>query len=134
MAYDAALGRTVLFGGTGSAGLLNDSWLYDGASWQQFTPTNQPSARFWAPVVYDSVHAELVLFGGTPDTTLSPVYADTWSLGGIQASPGNWAQATPSATPAARVSAAMDYDSSRGVTVLFGVVPADRVASRTPGN
>ncbi|TMG20539.1 MAG: hypothetical protein E6H99_08320 [Chloroflexi bacterium] len=120
MAYDAALGRTVLFGGTGSAGLLNDSWLYDGASWQQFTPTNQPSARFWAPVVYDSVHAELVLFGGTPDTTLSPVYADTWSLRGIQASPGSWAQATPSATPAARVFAAMDYDSSRGVTVLFG--------------
>src|SRR2546423_13271387 len=132
MAYDAALGRTVLFGGTGSAGLLNDSWLYDGASWQQLTPTNQPSARFWAPVVYDSVHAELVLFGGTPDTTLSPVYADTWSLRGIQASPGNWVQATPSATPAARASAGMDCASPRGVSARSGAGTAGRGGLQRP--
>ena len=35
MAYDAARGQVVVFGGAGDGPVLNDTWLWDGAEWWQ---------------------------------------------------------------------------------------------------
>lgn len=35
MAYDAARGEVVVFGGVGDGPVLNDTWLWDGAGWRQ---------------------------------------------------------------------------------------------------
>src|ERR1035438_8065688 len=40
MAYDSVNGQVVLFGGSngGSADVLNDTWVWDGANWTQKSP------------------------------------------------------------------------------------------------
>jgi hypothetical protein len=37
MAYDAARGQVVLFGGVGYSGTLNDTWVWDGTNWVEKT-------------------------------------------------------------------------------------------------
>ena len=118
MAYNSALDGVVVFGGDANAGTAGDTWIYDGASWQQITSTTQPAGRFWASAVYDTVHSNLVLFGGTPGIG-APPFGDTWSLVGTNTLPVNWSPSSATG-PAARVWPAMDFDSTRGVTVLFG--------------
>ena len=45
MAYDAATGTVVLFGGRASDGLVfNDTWVWDGATWTKQFPEDE-SAR-----------------------------------------------------------------------------------------
>jgi hypothetical protein len=121
MAYDSALDGVVVFGGDGTGYVpLNDTWIYDGLSWRQITSPSQPSERFWAPAVFDSAHSQLVLFGGTQDTNTMFVFSETWTLLGVNTLPASWAQAHPATLPPARSWQAMDYDSARGVTVMFG--------------
>jgi hypothetical protein len=38
MAYDAAAGTVVMFGGDGLNGALNDTWTWNGSDWTQQTP------------------------------------------------------------------------------------------------
>jgi len=65
MAYDATLGRVVVFGGTsGPPNALNDTWAWDGTTWQQLTLPNQPSARYVSSMDFDPLNGGLVLFGG----------------------------------------------------------------------
>ena len=50
MAYDAATGNVVLFGGTARHGALGDTWTWDGTTWTQQHPAASPppgSARRW---------------------------------------------------------------------------------------
>jgi len=108
MAYDAARGRTVLFG----AGAR--TWEWDGAAWTDVTPLGpSPSARSLAQMVYDSARSRVVLFGGLA----GGVYlADTWEWDGA-----SWTNATPgSGNPPGRYDHAMAYDAARSRSVLFG--------------
>jgi hypothetical protein len=121
MAFDAALGGVVMFGGLEAGGLNGDSWVYDGASWAQIQLSPGPSDRYWAPLAYDSDHSALVMFGGTQEIGgIGPVFGDTWSLKGTATSPVDWGQASPATSPSPRVFSQMAYDSARGVSVLFG--------------
>jgi hypothetical protein len=113
LVYDAAHGRTVLFGGF-SEGTFNETWLWDGTSWTQPTPTASPSARMYHAMAYDSAHAKVVLFGGERLGD-SLFLADTWEWDGA-----TWTQATPATSPPERANHAMAYDSARDKTVLFG--------------
>jgi pyruvate/2-oxoacid:ferredoxin oxidoreductase beta subunit len=54
MAYDAARGQVVLFGGLGSSGRLNDTWVWDGTNWVQKFPGNAPPARYGHAMAYDA--------------------------------------------------------------------------------
>ena len=36
----------VLFGGYGSSGPLADTWVYNGTTWSQLSPSASPSARY----------------------------------------------------------------------------------------
>ncbi|MBI4871927.1 MAG: hypothetical protein HY814_10230, partial [Candidatus Riflebacteria bacterium] len=113
MAYDGLRGRVVLFGGSGSTGLLGDTWEYDGTNWRSFAPDPAPSARWGHKMAYDSVRGRVVLFGGSAS---SGDQQDTWEWNGT-----TWANVTPAGNkPASRKSLGLAYDSARGRVILFG--------------
>lgn len=121
LAYDAARGVTVLFGGLNGVkesgtGVLGDTWEFDGTSWTQKFPAHSPTARQGMAMAYDSVRGEVVLFGGkalAPD----PVYpTDTWRWDG-----DDWTLASSTSPDGGgRVKAGIAFDPGRGVMVLFG--------------
>jgi hypothetical protein len=87
MAYDAARGVTVLFGGFGSDcehavyGLCGDTWTWDGTQWSQ-QQVSGPPARLRASMVYDAARDVTVLFGGVG---CGDRCGDTWTLVGAPA-------------------------------------------------
>ncbi len=90
--------RVLLFGGLGTDGLpMNDTWLFDGASWSQVQSPTAPPARFGASVA--PLGDRVVLFGGQAQFVLA--LADTWVFDGTE-----WS-AVPGAGPPARWLATM---------------------------
>src|SRR3954468_16908234 len=72
MAYDAADGQVVLFGG--SAGR---TWTWDGSDWTRRTPLHSPPpspSYYRYGMAYDAANGQVVLFGG--------VAGDTWTWDG----------------------------------------------------
>lgn len=112
MAYDAARGRIMLFGGSDGSVYLLDTWQFDGVTWTQVMSRNVPSPRMDAALAYDAARNLAVLFGGRAHPN-SP-FGDTWEFDG-----SNWARVATSG-PAARFNAGMAYDFVRGRIVLFG--------------
>ena len=117
MAYDAANGTIVLFGGfvenEGSGTFLSDTWVWNGTTWTRERGAG-PSARVDASMAYDPATSTIVLFGGIgAGGTLS----DTWSWNGT-----TWSELSPAVSPPARDQAAMAYDSATSNMVLFGGV------------
>src|SRR2546422_7133759 len=100
MAYDAARGQVVLFGGCCAGDLLGDTWTWDGIDWTQRTPAHAPSARF-ATMAYDAARGQVVLFGGLYNGTS---FDDTWTWDGT-----DWTQRTPAHAPSARCCMGMAY-------------------------
>ena len=82
VAYDAARGVTVLFGGYDENEIrLNDTWAWDGSQWTELSPANRPPIRQLHAMAYDPLHEEIVLFGGedsAPGTHCGAIYGDTW--------------------------------------------------------
>ena len=64
MAYDAATGTVVLFGGMAAAAALGDTWTWDGTTWTKQAPAASPPARYAASMAYDAATGNVVLFGG----------------------------------------------------------------------
>jgi len=79
MAYDAARGRTILFGGQGASGPLAATWEWDGMIWTQRFAGTSPAARVGHAVAYDSTRGRVVLFGGFGSNT---TMGDTWEWDG----------------------------------------------------
>jgi hypothetical protein len=78
VAATAADGTAVLFGGinAGTLQFMNDTWLWDGSSWVEDSPSTSPPARYGAGMATDS-NGKIVLFGGQgPSGNLN----DTWLL------------------------------------------------------
>jgi hypothetical protein len=87
MAYDAATGNTVLFGGGNSHGSLSGTWTWDGSTWTKQAPATSPPARQYGSMAYDAATGNIVLFGGGGGSSgLSPL-GDTWTWGAT-AEPG----------------------------------------------
>src|SRR5579862_6826043 len=63
MAYDAARGETVLFGGITAGSFSDDTWEWNGTVWTQRTASG-PSPRSRHAMAYDAGHGVTVLFGG----------------------------------------------------------------------
>src|SRR2546422_8529348 len=82
MAYDAARGQVVLFGGCCAGDLLGDTWTWDGIDWTQRTPAHMPSPRFGPGATYDARTRQVVLFGGATGGCGYVCFADTWTLNG----------------------------------------------------
>src|SRR5438093_1603782 len=112
MAYDAARGQVVLFGGHGSTrALFDDTWTWDGTDWTLRTPVHHPSPRSYTTMAYDAARGQVVLFGGDNGMT----FGDTWTWDGT-----DWTQRTPVHAPSTRAGEGMAYDAARGQVVLFG--------------
>jgi hypothetical protein len=83
MAFDSAISRVLLFGGTTGYRLFHywsgDTWAYDAVSnsWTNISPPMSPSPRGGAAMFYDPVTDAVVVFGG--GTRYYPV-GDTWLL------------------------------------------------------
>ncbi len=111
MTYDPARREVVLFGGDG--GLLHgDTWTWDGATWNEETPSTIPPARSGAAMVFDAAIGEVVMFGGYGE---SGFLHDTWTWNG-----SDWTERSINHWPPARGSFGMAYDARRGEVVLFG--------------
>jgi galactose oxidase-like protein len=114
MAYDAATGNVVLFGGeTTRSHRLADTWTWDGSTWTEQSPAASPSPRFLAPMAYDAATGNVVLFGGLGGGGHRDL-GDTWTWDG-----STWTKHAPAASPAGRIGASMAYDAAAGNIVLF---------------
>jgi hypothetical protein len=111
MAYDAAGGQVVLFGGTEDLNLLGDTWTWDGTEWTKRNPVRSPHKREFYGMAYDAARSQVVLFGGVHSNYLG----DTWTWDGT-----DWTERTPAHSPPSRVSPGMAYDAARRQIVLFG--------------
>lgn len=119
MAYDNATGAVILFGGEHNVGTgyTNETWEFQDNSWSQLAPTNSPSPRDFPSMTYDPEAGDLVLFGGTNDTT---TFNDTWVFSGT-----TWTLQTPSFSPDARWGAGIAYFATQSQVVLYGGSPAN---------
>lgn len=116
LAYDAARGRTLLFGGSqGSSVGYADLWAWDGISWTQIS-NGGPTPRYASAMVYDAQRQTVVLFGGEGSIAGQPRrFDDTWEWNGTY-----WLNHFGIAAPVARYGHAMAYDLQRQRVVLFG--------------
>jgi hypothetical protein len=113
VAYDAAHGQIVLFGGySGPGAYLGDTWIWNGTTWTQKSPANSPPGRSNSAMAYDAAHAQIVLFGGENS---GGFLSDTWVWDGT-----NWTHESPATSPSSRYSHAMAYDVAHRQVVLFG--------------
>ncbi len=112
MTFHMGRGTIVLFGGSESDVLMNDTWEYvPFGLWTNVSPTeNNPPAREDHAMAYNEERAVTVLFGGANEDVLN----DTWEWDG-----STWVDVSPGATtPSARANHAMA--AGGGVTILFG--------------
>jgi len=74
---DASSHQLVLFGGVGD---YDNTWIWDGESWNLAHPMTSPGGRFGASAAYDPETRTVMLFGGrAEDGTL---IHDTWAWNG----------------------------------------------------
>ena len=112
MAFDAARGEMVWFGGEDANGLQNNStWTRTSGPWMQRANTG-PSPRVFAAMVFDEARQQTVLFGGRSGTSAQ---SDTWTWDGV-----SWTLRAPQLSPPARDSHEMAYDVDRQRVVLYG--------------
>jgi hypothetical protein len=113
MAYDAASGQLILFGGGAqNAVYFNDTWTWNGSNWVQLHPATSPPFGFASAMAYDPATRQIVMFGGQRSTTYSN---STWVWTG-----SNWQQLTPQTVPGAREGASMAWDPTTSQLVMFG--------------
>ncbi len=114
MAYDTARERIVLFGGFGQFNRLGDTWEWNGADWNDVTPSAEsPSPRTNHAMVYDEGLELVILFGGNDDD--GELLDETWTWDGVR-----WRKLELDERPPPRHRHAMAYDRERAQIVLFG--------------
>lgn len=117
-AYDRARRETVRYGGLDFARLssVDETWLFDGATWRQATPMHVPGPLVGAGMAYDEARGVVLLFGGLlAGVGLSD---QTWQWDG-----SDWTQLFPATRPSSRFRPVLAYDRRRARVVLFGGVP-----------
>jgi hypothetical protein len=116
MVYDAARHRVVLFGGTDTYALYNETWEWGGTDWMQRTPGHRPPGTIYGALAFDAARQRVVLWGGDiGDGGVEVSSSETWVWDGI-----DWIQRTPLHSPSPRNHHALAYDSARERVVLFG--------------
>lgn len=97
MTEDLIRQRLVVFGGASNvlySGLLDDTWEWDGTTWQQRASILKPSARQLHAMAYDPAHGYTLLFGGNNSSNFPDNRTWTWDGGA-------WSYFGPT-TPSAR--------------------------------
>ncbi len=118
MAYDAARGVPVLFSGSQygmprQQEIDNETWTWNGVTWNRQSPSLSPPGRYAAGFVYHPPTRMAVLFGGQGAVSRG-ILGDTWLWNGKTWSAG------PDAGPPARRDASMAFYPGTGSIILFG--------------
>lgn len=80
LSYDARRRRVVMFGGRAGGNFLTDeTWEWDGRSWEETTANTGPVARRNAVMAYDPHQTRTYLYGGSSD---NQDFSDTWTWDG----------------------------------------------------
>jgi hypothetical protein len=108
IAYDAANGEVVLFGGN-----MSQTWTWDGTTWTEEFPATSPSPRGLPAMAYDPIVGGVVMFGGSAGAPSA--LNDTWTWNG-----STWTQIQTTYTPEGRWAAAIDFDPYLRSIILFG--------------
>lgn len=134
LAFDAARGRLVLFGGAAPApsGPLvepGETWEWDGTAWRVAIPADQgPGRRRGHAMAWDAVGARVVLHGGVREraggTSGEEALCDTWHYAG-----GRWARAADGPC-LVRVALASGTVGGRSATLLLGAPAPAAFAER----
>ena len=116
VAYDAADGEVVLFGGAANGSSFGDTWTYAHGVWTQVNSSTSPGPRWFSSMAYDSTDRCVLMYGGVEQQTQFR-YHDFWKF-----SRGNWTQLplNASASPPALQGAALADDPADHEVVLFG--------------
>ena len=112
LAYDAARGEVMQFGGANLSQWPTDTWVWDGSVWTQRTPVTSPPMRADFPMAFDAARQQVVTFGGDGQNVL---LNDTWVWDGT-----NWTKKSPTRIPPVRRGNMMAYDAVHQVVVMFG--------------
>jgi hypothetical protein len=104
MAFDAARGRVVLFGGRTTSQIFGDTWTWNGTDWTEQHTAHSPPPLAGLRLAYDAVRQQVVLFGD----------GLTWTWNGT-----DWTEQHPVHQPDSRTGFGMATDPLGGV-VLFG--------------
>ena len=122
--YDPVGDRMLIFGGSGNASLLNDTWQLSFATptptWSQLAPAGPlPTPRAGQVTAYDPVGHRMIISLGW-DGVSSPAYriGDTWALS--LDDPITWSQLDTGPGPTPRSSASAVYDDATQSMVVFG--------------
>jgi hypothetical protein len=127
MAYDAARGVVVMFGGSDNmipASAVDETWEYDGKNWKKRVLKSSPPALAGHAMVYDSHRKVIVVFGGTKNTIgdgrvwgqMPVISNETWEYDGK-----DWRRRLMANAPT-RSMHMMVYDTARRVLVMTGGV------------
>lgn len=123
-AFDEARQVLVMFGGIsgdpswGTVTLNDDTWEWNPATgkWTNRTLAGaKPGARSGAAMVYDSIRAKLILFGGRAGSGFN--LEDTWEW---DPTTGGWTEMGTAGHPSARSQHSMVFEKSTGKALLFG--------------
>ncbi len=111
-------GGLYLYGGLNNPTYLesNETWVWDGATWERRASVLAPSPRDSHSMAYDPVHHSILLFGGQPYGGVWPL-GDTWEFNCFS---GQWIQRTPTVSPPLTTGAAMTFDPISGHMLMFG--------------
>ncbi|OGC90085.1 MAG: hypothetical protein A2W25_11050 [candidate division Zixibacteria bacterium RBG_16_53_22] len=106
MAYkEWDVGKCFIFGGRAgfSGPSLNDTWYWDGGSWNQIPAGNiNPSPRYGHSMAWDQMwEGFMILFGGQSGTNPDTIFGDTWLFW------FDWVNGSYDVEPPARTMAAM---------------------------
>ena len=74
LAFDRGRSELVYFGGTDGANYVQDTWYWNGLSWQE-DPSMGPTGRAYFGVAFDPTRRQLLIFGGLDD---GGVLQETW--------------------------------------------------------
>ncbi|MBK8980161.1 MAG: hypothetical protein IPM29_30030 [Planctomycetes bacterium] len=108
-----SLGHMLLFGGELASGYSGETWLFDGAGWQQ-SHAPGPTARAGMAAAFDTIRSEVVLFSGWNGTGYE---SDTWVY---EFGRDIWRNVTPPVQPPLREGARAVYIPGRAEVLLFG--------------
>ncbi|MEM7205446.1 MAG: hypothetical protein AAF628_34640 [Planctomycetota bacterium] len=64
MAYDRRRQTTIRFGDAVPFAFLDETWEWDGTSWQELSQLRRPPGRFHSAAVWDPSRGRIVVFGG----------------------------------------------------------------------
>jgi hypothetical protein len=118
------LNRSIfLFGGCRNSDYerLGDTWLYylDNSTWEEVSPTVNPSARSDPALCYDSLKNRVLLFGGYNYDHIK--LNDLWVY---YPNNNSWTELAPSSSPPSEYGHSLIYRNNGGEVYTFGRNPA----------